>query len=240
MVPMKDLFSLLATGEFANIALTKDSRGNIDQAEYGKLINHINLAVIELYKRFKFLEEELVICASPEVLTYHLRAAYTALPGNTTTELYIEHPDGENGEINIIEIKDVFDSDNVRLPMNSRSSTPYIKQKAMDTLRITGLTDEQKISVVFSAHPSLPVLNDSFQLNTCVLDIPSTIIEPIIYYVAARVFKPIGANNSTANADKSNVYQQQYELACQKIDMYGLIADDDGKDPDRFQQQGWL
>lgn len=240
MVPLKDLFSLLATGEFANVALTKDLRGNIDQTEYGKLINHINLAIIELYKRFKFLEEELVVCASPEVLTYHLRSEYTALPGNTTPTLYIEHPAGANGPIQLIEIKDVLDEDATSLVMNNRSCEPYIKQQSMDTLRITGLTEAQRLSVVFQAYPTLPVLNDSFVLSACMLDIPSTIIEPIIYFTAARVFKPIGANNSTANADKSNVYQQQYELACQKIDLYGLTTEDDGKDTERFQRQGWV
>jgi hypothetical protein len=53
------------------------------------------------------------------------------------------------------------------------------------------------------------------------------------------VYKPIGSNNSTVNADKSQSYQQQYELACQKYEMYGLDLQVDDEDPDKFSQQGW-
>jgi len=241
MVPLKTLFSLLAAGEFANMAVVKDVRGNIDESEYGKILQHINLAIIEIYKRFKFKEEELILCVDPLVSTYYLRPEHTEAPGNTDTVRYIEHPAGRNGSINLIEIKDVYDSNNAKVVMNNRFCIPYVKQVSADTLRITGLLSAEKLSVVFQSHPDVPVLNDMFNMNTYKLDIPSTIIEPILYYTAARVFRPTGANNSTANADKSSAYMQQYELACQKIDLYGLATqDEDVPTERRFRQEGWV
>jgi len=240
MLPLKDIFSLLASGEFSNMAIAKDAQGNIDEAEYGKIINHINLALIELYKRFKLLEEELVLCADPAVLTYRLRPEYMAAPGSTTLARYIEQPADSDGTINIIEIKDVFDEDNQRIQLNNRYFLPAIKQKSVDTLKITGLIAPQKFSVVYQAYPSLIKLTNSFDLNLYQLAIPPTIVEPLLFYVASRVYKPIGANNSTANADKSASYEQKYELACQKLTLFGLETDDNDQDMDRFTNQGWV
>jgi hypothetical protein len=49
----------------------------------------------------------------------------------------------------------------------------------------------------------------------------------------------MGANDSTANADKSAGYEQQYELACQKLDMYGLDVQDN-TERDSFERNGWV
>ena len=184
MIPLKDIFSLLATGEFSNLAIGKDHRGNIDEAEYGKIIRHINLAVIE--------------------------------------------------------IKDIYDEQEKKVTLNNRFCVPYIKQLSDDTLKITGLSKRTKFSVVFQAYPQLIILNDSFNLDIYHLNIPTTIVEAILYYVAARVYKPIGANNSTEGADKSSSYDHKYELSCQKIEHYGLDIDDDNKDINKFHKQGWV
>jgi len=60
-----------------------------------------------------------------------------------------------------------------------------------------------------------------------------------LYYIAMRVYKPVGANNSTANAGKADSYQQKYELSCQKLAMFGLHLDDDDKE-DTFTRNGWV
>jgi len=239
MVPLKDLFSLLASGEFSNIAITKDSRGSIDESEYGKLINHINLAIIELHKRFNFFEEEIVLCADPAVELYYLRPDYMAKPGATSLTRYIEQPAGNTGSLNIIEIKDVYDELGNKIALNNRFSVPHIKQKALDTLRITGLEVPQKLSIVFQSYPDPVQLNDSFSVDSVLLNIPPTVVEAILYYVAARVYKPMGANSSADASDKSASYQHQYELSCQKLALYGLSADDNDRDDERFVKQGW-
>lgn len=240
MIPLKDIFSLLASGEFSNIGIVKDRHGNIDEAEYGKIIGHINLALIEIYKRFKFLENEIALHAHPTVKTYYLRPEYIGTTGNLTLTRYLERPQDGDGSINIIEIKDIFDETQQKVLLNNRFSIPSIKLKSNDTLRIEGLDKPEKFSIVYQAHPTTIVLNDDFDINQYRLDIPPTIVEALLYYVAARVYKPIGANNSTEAADKSASYQHQYELSCQKLDFYGLATDDNDDDQSKFYRQGWV
>ena len=239
MVPLKDLFSLLATGEFSNLSLAKNSSGQIDEAEYGKVLPQINLAIIEIYKRFRLLEQELVVCTNPTNKQYAMRSEHTALAGQTTVTRYIEHPEGLEAPVNLIEILNVYDESQNRLRMNNSLYIPYIKKMSHDTLQITGLTEPRKLTVAYKAHPNLPVLSDEFDIETSVLDISSSLQEPILYYVAARRFQPMGANNSTANADKSSAYYQQYELACQKIALYGLDVEEEDRDEARFYREGW-
>ena len=126
MVPLKDLFSLLATGEFSNLSLAKNSSGQIDEAEYGKVLPQINLAIIEIYKRFRLLEQELVVCTNPTNKQYAMRSEHTALTGQTTVTRYIEHPEGLEAPVNLIEILNVYDESQNRLRMNNSLYIPYI------------------------------------------------------------------------------------------------------------------
>lgn len=239
MISLKDVFSLLASGEFSNLSLSKDRNGNIDEADYGKVIGHINLAVVELYKRFKLQEDEVVLHINPAVNTYYLRPEFMTNLSSISTSRYIERPYDSDGNLNIIEIKDIFDADQNRIVINNRFYVPYIRQASDDTLKISGIEEASTLSIVFQSHPSPIVLDDDFNINTYQLNIPRTILEAVLNYVAARVYKPIGANNSTANSDKGSSYDHKYELACQKIEQFGLHIDDDDKDPDKFTRQGW-
>jgi hypothetical protein len=238
MILLKDIFTLLATGEFSNIALDKDRNGNLDESEYEKVIGHLNLALVELYKRFKFQEEEINIHVNMTESIYYLRPEYMVPLGFISTTKYLEKPSDSDGSLNIIEVKDIYDANDEKLSFNNRFATPFIKQKAVDTFKITGLEAAAVYRIVYQAHPPLIILDNDFELDECAINIPRTILDAILYYIATRIYRPIGANNSTANADKGDNYQQQYELACQKIDLYGLdIQFDD--EPDNYERDGW-
>jgi hypothetical protein len=239
MVLLNDLFKMLATGVFANIALSRTSTGNINETEYEKVISNINLGIVEIYKRFKFLENELVLHVDPELNRYYLRPERIMTTDTPSLTRYIEAPADTEGFLNFIKITSVFDSEGVELNLNNRYAIPSILEVSHDILQIKNLTAAQALSIVYQSYPNKIVLNSDFVLEDTALDIPETIIDPLLYYVAARVYKPMGSNDSTANADKSAGYEQQYELACQKIVMYGLTAQNNDC-PDTFNERGWV
>jgi hypothetical protein len=238
MILLKDLFTMLSTGEFSNIALSRSATGTLNESEYEKVIGHINLGLVEIYKRFRFLENEMNLHVRPEVTTYYLRPERVVSLENITESKYLERPGDYEGFLNILEITGIFDESGNELVMNNRFSTPAIRQLAVDTLKITGLTASAIYSVVYQAAPSKIVLDDEFDPDQYQLPIPDTIIEALLYFIAHRVYKPMGANNSTANADKSAGYQQQYELCCQKLEMYGLAPQNDDRE-NKFEEEGW-
>lgn len=238
MIPLKELFNLMATGEFSNIALSRTDTGSLHEQDYEKVIGHLNLGILEIYKRFKFLQNELTLHTDPRVNKYYLRTDRVAASHNMNLNTYIAEPEDEEGCLNIIEVTGVFNSAGDEYKMNNRFLTPSIVQMAPDILRIKGLETPEILTVAYQACPTEILLDDDFELEDVVVQIPKTILEALLYYVASRVYKPTGSNESTQNADKSASYQQQYELACQKLALYGLDTQDDDE-PDNFTERGW-
>ena len=144
MIVLKELFNLLASGEFSNISLTRTGSGALNEKEYSKVIGHINLGIVDIYKRFKFLENELVLHVDPTVTKYYLRDDKVADLADITTSLYIETPDDKEGMLNIIEVTSMWNEDGDELTMNNRYKTPAIKQLSNDILKITGLLKRKR------------------------------------------------------------------------------------------------
>lgn len=237
MIVLDELFTLLATGEFSNISLSRNSTGGINESEYAKVIGHINLGMVELYKRFKLMENELTLSVTPERALYFLADDRIITVPAGTIDQYITLT-SEQTYLNIIEVTGAFDTDGNELTMNNRFSTPSIQQQGLNVLKISKVTEALSMNIVYQAHPTKIVLDDDFDPKTYLLYISDVIIEALLYYVASRIYKPTGGNNSTANADKSISYQQQYELSCQKIDLFGLgIQNCDSEN--KFETQGW-
>jgi hypothetical protein len=239
MVLLKDLFTTLATGEFSNLSFSAELAGNTIGASHRKIVDHLNLGLIELYKRFRFLEGELRLHVDPRVTMYYLREDRLASIENISLTRYIERPSDYEGFLNILELTGVFKETGEEIKLNNRQSVPSIRQLAPDVLKIAGLTEAQTLEIVYQASPTKVVLDDETDLTTAVLAIPETIIEPLLFYMAFRVYKPVGANNSTAQADKSASYQQQYELSCQKLAQFGLDLHDNDQE-ERFTSDGWV
>lgn len=240
MVSLNEIFTMLATGEFSNISLQRDDSGQIDESEYESVINHLNLGLTEIYKRFNFLNYEILLHVDPSVETYYLHPERVVPLAQISTTNYLQRPDDWDGYINIVEVKDVFDSDGEPYTLNNRLKTPAILQLAPDRLKITGVETAEIMSVLYQAFPAKIVLDDDLDITDTYISLPETAIEALLYYIAMRVYKPIGKNDSTAQADKSQSYQAQFELSCTRIEQFGLDIDEDENDiDDRFTEKGW-
>jgi hypothetical protein len=240
MVILQDIFNLLATGEFSNISLSRTATGGLQEEEYEKVIGHLNLGIIEIHKRFSFLQKELSLHLLPEIETYYLRANKVASLNNMGKRAYIEQPIQEEleGFLNIVEITSAFDAAGNAIRLNDRNSKPSLVMLSPDTLKITGFDTAQMIYIGYQAYPNKIEMGEDFDPKDCAVHISEVIIEALLYYVAGRVYQPTGSNDSTANSDKSQAYQQQYELACQKLDQFGLEPQHSDS-TNNFEKEGW-
>jgi hypothetical protein len=239
MVTVKEIFDLLASGELSNIKLSKTSTGALSEAEYVKVVGHLNLGVLELHKRFVLLKDELRLHACPANKRYYLRPERVSSIQNMNSRTYIEQTDYNRQAINIVKVIEIYNDIGEPLSMNDRIQIPYINEISFDTLDISKLKSNQIFDIVFQSFPDSIVVDEDFDPAEYNLNIPRNIIEPLLYYIAARTYKPMGTNESTVQADKSVSYQQQYELACQKIETYGLEAQYD-ESRTSFQDNGWV
>ena len=241
MVLLKEIFDLLATGEFNNIALSRKDNGELSEAAFPQVVGYLNLGIVEIYKRFNLLQKELTLHTLPAVDTYYLRESKVGTSSTLGERLYIPRPtvpEDMDGFLNIVKVLTVFDEDDVPIELNNRYGSPVIIQKSFDTLKITGNTAAKIYQVEYQAFPSKICINNDFDPADLLIDISDTVIEPLLYYVGMRTYKPIGSNDSTANADKSSAYQQQYELALTKMDIYGLDTQFNDEE-DTFKARGW-
>lgn len=239
MVYLKDLFSLLATGEFSSIGLSRSRTGSITESEYDRVIGHLNLGIVEIFKRFPFLQETFNLHVDPTVTKYFLQNDRRAILNDITTTAYIEVPVVDaTTEIRMVEVSGIFDSTDEELKLNNRYATPSIKQMTPEILHVTGLEEADVWSIIYQSYPAKIVLSSTFDLDTETVDIPEFVVDALLNYVAWKTYKPRGANDSTAGAEKGVAYHQQYELAMTKLEMYGLDPQD-ADEEDTFLSNGW-
>lgn len=245
MTTLKDLVSMLTTGAYANTTFS-GTDGVLKIAHREKVVNLINLGIVELYKRFKFLENELFLHLTPSVTQYYLRADRVSGSTQMSASRYIESNDDCDGFLNIIKVTGAYDSSGSEIPINFTPpysieyyDLPIILSLATDILKVTNVSADQTISIVYQSYPTKLVTSDFVNPDNVEISLPDTAIEPLLAFIAAKTFKPMGDNNSTANADKSASYEQQYELACQKMSLYGLAVQDT-TERETFSDKGWV
>ena len=239
MVLLKDIFDLLATGELSNIKLNKMASGEIGEEDYPAIVGHINLGLMELYKRFNLRQAYLNLHILPGTDTYYLRPSKVSLVENMDDRTYIERGAGCDDDFAVLKVVQVYNADGVLQKLNDMRAALRIISVTQDTLHIAPIESAEVLTLMYQTSPVKIVIEDDFDPEETFIDIPQAIIEPLLYYVASRVFQPIGANSSTPDADKSAVYMNQYEMACAKIGQYGLDTQiNDARQG--FQEGGWV
>jgi hypothetical protein len=241
MVLLKEIFDLLATGEFQNISLSRKDSGEINEKAYPQVAGYLNLGIVEIHKRFNLRQSELTLHTLPGVETYYLRNSKAGAVSSMGDKAYIVRPTAQEdleGFLNIVKVLTVYGADNAPIELNNRYGTPIIVQKSFDTLKITGYTTPQILQVEYQSWPDKICIEDGFDPANILIDISDAIVEPLLHYVGMRTYKPMGSNDSTANADKSSAYQAQYELALTKMDLYGMDTQFNDEE-DTFLARGW-
>ncbi len=239
MIILQDVFDTLAHGELSNIFLRNNTHATLEESQYKRVVSHINMGLMELYKRFNLRESSLTLHTHKDVTTYYLRANRVGDLYEMGSEHYILSQDTDVCvEGDLLEIIEILDSDGVIMPFNDKSQKNPIKTLAFDILQLTPADPADILTVNYKAgHPKIDV-SYNFDPTDIELELPPVLLEPLLAYVAFRVYKPMGANSSAEDADKSIAYQRDYELSCQKIDTFGLDMQQNNTS-ENFERNGW-
>lgn len=237
MILLQELFDTLAYGELSNLAIGNSHLNTIHEANYPKIVSHINMGLIELYKRFHLKQGEVKIHQYPGVTTYYLRSAYSGELDEMSDETYLEVDDANPFQDDVLKVIQVFDALGNELPLNNSTNSSSIFTPAFDVLKMTPGDPPEVVSVVYRARYPKIVITPTFNPLTFQLHIPDYIIEPLLLYVAGRTHKNTPVAEGEANPNTSNIHQ--YELACRKIELFSLPADvNDTRD--QFTAKGWV
>lgn len=237
MITLQELFDTLAQGELANLSLGNSPLRTITEAHYPKMVSHINLGLIELYKRFHLREGEVRVHQYPGVTTYYLRSAHSGELADMCEDTYLEVDDANPFLDDVLKVTQVYNSLGDELPLNNSTNPLSVFTPSFDVLKTPVNDPPDVLSVVYRASYPKIVITPTFNPITTKLHIPDYIIEPLLLYVASRAFKATPTPEGEVNPNTSNIHQ--YELACRKVEMYSLPPDvNDTRN--QFTAKGWV
>lgn len=243
-----EVFDQLKHGELSQISI-----GEIKEDDYPKLLSHVNLGLAALYKRFAIKEGRIGLLLQPSQYTYLLTSKYALNNSRSRiTELsqrYVRDTGAEPFKDDILKIEEVWSVYGHEFSLNDRSDPLSMRTPKSNTLLVPELIVAQsrdlpeqlrtsELELVYRAsHPKISVDDASFDVETTELELPDSHLEALLYFIAARIFSPIGMGQ--AEGASSNVYLAKYEAACQQLEMQNLRVDQDGQNT-RLERGGWV
>ena len=233
-----DIFEQLTMGELSQISIGGGEQGEINEANYKRIIPHVNLALTALYKRFHLKEGRIRVLLIPERSVYPLVGKHAfATRRSTETDRFILDSVTSPFPDDLLKIERVITQDGTELGLNDESDMHGAFTPTFDVLRLPVHPEGQVITVVYRAkHNPIKMTIGYFDAERVELDLPDTFMEPLLYYIASRVNNPIGM---TDEFHAGNSYAAKYEKSCQEIEQRGLQIDTVSQG-NSFSRRGWV
>ncbi len=224
---LQDVFDQLTFGELSQLSIGGGEAGAISEANYPRVLAHINLGLTALYKRFPLKEGRVSVTLAPGQLLYPLSAVA---------------PD-------LLKIEQVRTDGKDELPLNDESDEYSVFTPVASTLRVPDIVVAQSIDlpdwlktinleVVYRAnHPKVVQRLGYFDPKRERLQLPDTHFEPLLLFVASRAMTPMGAGQFEGQG--GNNYFAKYEAACAQLEATNLRVDQ-GAQNSRLHRNGWV
>jgi hypothetical protein len=240
MILLQEIFDTLATGEFSHIKLGNSLQGTITEADYPKMVAAVNLGLLDLHKKFPLRKGEFIVHQHPAVTNYYLRKEHAASLSEMGAELYIEIGEEDSFPQDFLHVSSLWQADGVEIPLNDPAQktlggfTP-----SFDTLKMIPRQPPIAVHVEYRARYPQIVITESFAPEKVQLHIPDFIVEPLLYFVASRVFRGIASKATEGETTSAITYHTLYRTACLEIQHLGLVTPDDSAS-EQFSNHGWV
>lgn len=229
---LKDIFTALSTGE-----LEQTNLNPITEAQWPRLVMHLNLALGDLFKRFFLREGKVVIKLIAGQTSYPLDPKYAAASRSTRVAVddrFILDSTAAPFKNDILKVERVMALTGFEMPMNDNGNVysliatdtaPITLQVPADVAnQVADLPDEMKTSqlqLIYRArHPRLDAAAVGFDPERYNVLLPDTHLQALLYYVASRVLAPAGLGQ--AEGVSSVGYWKRYEAECERLTNAGV------------------
>lgn len=246
---LNEIFEQLMAGEFSQLSLGGQEQGVINEANYDKVVAHINLGLASLYRRFHLKEGRITLALQPNILTYPLKSDYAVANRRSHQPLrYIMDTQLAPFKDDITKVTKVLTGRELELPLNDVADELSCFTPTMTTLVVPKAVVDQgadtpswlrtdTLTVVYrAAHPAITVGMGLFDPNRVEVELPPSHLEALLWFVASRVNNPVGMGNEF---NAGNTYAAKYERACQELEALGLDQDQIAHNT-RAQQKGFV
>lgn len=181
------------------------------------IIGFINLALIELYKRFPLKVSEHLIELETGKTIYDLPTDYMWIVAAYQ------------------EVDENLDIPYLQVPINEEDNPASVNTIGWNKIQIPVTTTGAFISIIYVASPITCLYDDTADINeqfyyidedstkVYTIPIPPQMVEALLEYVAYKANKTLGVNGQA----EGNIYYQTFETSCQKILQLGMFSIDD-------------
>jgi len=230
-VLLSQLFSYAATLDSASINFGGDDEGMIAGKHYPKVINAMNLALVEMYTEFPLRERSLHIQLYAHITDYILHPDY-AQTNTTSTELYKYIQDPANDpfvENNVIKIERVYDEEGEELSLNRDTDAYSLYTPAYNILQHPYPDDDNAVIITYRSLPeTIPVDADP---DTYDVKLPTQLLNLFLIFTNHKLL-------SSVNKQESYAKLNEYISVLNSIKSRMLFAEDDFS-TDKLEAMGW-
>ena len=239
---LEDIYNSLSFGELRMLFMSGKSidgptTEGMPVATFLQLLPSIQLGLTELYKRFSLSEGHFKLVRVDGVDTYHIKELYSMSANPNGAMLYIDDTEMplQNNLLKLLRCYGTQNDRSIEIPMNQIANPAAIRTTSYNSMTVPNdpvaapwLVQTPEIEVVYRAnHPEINkyIANEAPLITDIYL--PPSHLEALLYYVASRVFNPIGMVPDSVH--EGNNYAQKFEVACQRLSMENYQVDQDAE-----------
>lgn len=232
---LSELFAQLSYGELRQTHIGNDGCGDLDPKYYKEIISHINLGLSDLHKKFPLRTQEVFIQQYSHISIYHLDRRYAETNTESTEPYkYIKDSVDEPFLDDAIRIERVYDENGDEFYINDGTNGWSVFLPNHLSIQHPQPDDANTMSVIYRAnHVKIAPNVDPDEQE---ITLPQVFIQPLLYYVAGRVFA--GMNSGDSWGTSAN-YMSMYENACNDLKFYGVYNVENDSST-RIKDNGWV
>lgn len=249
MQKLSEIFEQLTYGELSQVALGgAEQGGEITDANYRHIGNHVKLGLTSLYKRFNLKQGRLTLQLFPDVETYPLLSKYATNGKGLEPTRWILDTVSQPFSEDILKILVVTGDSGAVFPLNDYGDELSIITPTLDSVRVPlilrnplpfTIPEEFKTSKLVldyqANHPNILSSTTDLDPERTMIELPDSHTQALLYFVASRVHNPIGMGQEF---NAGNNWAQRYEQECHRLEEDGQEIDDSAT-MDRATRNGW-
>ena len=222
MILLEELLNDLQYGELSQFSVTgdiDDPMTGITSGDYPAIISHLNKALTAIHTRLPIRDREVTIQTVDELSFYELSSDYAVTNTESLQPIkYIIDTPDRPFQNDILSITAVFDEYDCEYALNDEHDCSSIWIQNYRTLQIPNPADEFALFISYRAnHPKIEPDADPAKTE---IDIPDYCIEPILFYIASRMY---ARSNDQGAAARSIEMVQKYELFCTELERRNVL-----------------
>jgi hypothetical protein len=229
---LSDIFTQLKVGEMKQYYMSGTSAVGIQEDDYSVVVPHVNLGLIELYKRFPLKRDELTLKLDSTINRYSLVSTNTVSNAGALQYIVDTVPDPFTDDLLVIET--IKDDEGVEFILNNRADMEAIRTPEFNIVYVpTPVTD---VLLTVSYRAGHVVIDPTGDLNPSAteVNIPTTLLDPLLLFIGSRL-SSIGSDEDQA----SSRLMARFEKAIFEIKKEALISKKEEQPNDKLDVSGW-